>query len=282
MQEQAPPLPSGRPSGKVVPMAISFWKMHGAGNDFVLVDDRAGGFPADDTAFRAWLCDRRRGIGSDGLLLIQAAAAADFRMRFFNPDGSEADLCGNGARCIARLAHEIGAAPADMRIETRAGLVRAEILDLPLVRLHLPPPKDWRLDLSLEWKSQKLPLHFVNTGVPHAVSVVEDLAAVDVPVLGAFIRRHALFAPAGTNADFIQIAGPAALAIRTYERGVEGETLACGTGIAAAALVAEKLGLVRGPVQVKTAGGDFLEVSIFPLTLTGPAEHVFQGVADYR
>ena len=277
MQEQAPPLPSGRPSGKVVPMAISFWKMHGAGNDFVLVDDRAGGFPADDTAFRAWLCDRRRGIGSDGLLLIQAAAAADFRMRFFNPDGSEADLCGNGARCIARLAHEIGAAPADMRIETRAGLVRAEILDLPLVRLHLPPPKDWRLDLSMEWKNQKLPLHFVNTGVPHAVAVVDDLAAVDVPVLGAFIRRHALFAPAGTNADFIQIAGPAALAIRTYERGVEGETLACGTGIVAAALVAEKLGLVRAPVRVTTAGGDVLEVGFAPLTLTGPAEHSFRG-----
>ena len=277
MQEQAPPLPSGRPSGKVVPMAISFWKMHGAGNDFVLVDDRAGGFPADDTAFRAWLCDRRRGIGSDGLLLIQAAAAADFRMRFFNPDGSEADLCGNGARCIARLAHEIGAAPADMRIETRAGLVRAEILDLPLVRLHLPPPKDWRLDLSMEWKNQKLPLHFVNTGVPHAVVVVDDLAAVDVPVLGAFIRRHALFAPAGTNADFIQIAGPAALAIRTYERGVEGETLACGTGIVAAALVAEKLGLVRAPVRVTTAGGDVLEVGFAPLTLTGPAEHSFRG-----
>ncbi|MGD9611986.1 MAG: diaminopimelate epimerase [Kiritimatiellia bacterium] len=258
-------------------MAIPFWKMHGAGNDFILVDDRSGDFPADEPAFRAWLCDRRRGIGSDGLLLIQPAAAADFRMRFFNPDGSEADLCGNGARCIARLAHEIGAAPADLRIETRAGLVRAEILDSPLVRLHLPPPKDWRLDLSLEWENHEIPLHFVNTGVPHAVAVVDDLAAVDVPALGACIRRHALFAPAGTNADFIQIAGPAALAIRTYERGVEGETLACGTGIVAAALVAEKLGLVRAPVRVRTAGGDELEVALAPLTLTGPAEHAFRG-----
>lgn len=262
-------------------MNIPFWKMHGAGNDFILVDDRARAFPVDDPAFIARLCHRRRGIGSEGLLLIQPANSADFRMRFFNPDGSEADMCGNGARCIARLAHELGAAPADMRFETAAGPVRAEIL-APLVRLHLPPPKDWRLHLSLDWKGTDVPLHFVNSGVPHAVAVVADLSAIDVPALGAHIRRHALFAPAGTNADFIQIAGPDALAIRTYERGVEAETLACGTGIVAAALVAEKLGLVRAPVNVVTAGGDLLEVALAPLTLTGPAEHVFQGTVDYR
>ena len=258
-------------------MAIPFWKMHGAGNDFILVDDRSGGFPADEPSFRAGLCDRRRGIGSDGLLLLQPSSAADFRMRFFNPDGSEADFCGNGARCIACLAHEIGAAPVDMRIETRAGLVRAEILASPLVRLHLPPPKDWRMNLSIAWKNKERPLHFVNTGVPHAVAVVDDLAAVDVPAFGAFIRHHPLFAPAGSNADFIQIRGPDSLAIRTYERGVEGETLACGTGILAAALVAEKLGLVRAPVRVRAAGGDELEVGLAPLTLTGPAEHSFRG-----
>lgn len=258
-------------------MALPFWKMHGAGNDFILVDDRTGGFPVDEPAFRAGLCDRRHGIGSDGLLLIQPSAVADIRMRFFNPDGSEADFCGNGARCLARLAHEIGAAPADLRIETRAGLVRAEILAPPLVRLHLPPAKDWRLGMAVEWQNRPLTLHFVNTGVPHAVAVVDDLAAVDVPALGAFIRRHPLFAPAGTNADFIQVRGPDSLAIRTYERGVEGETLACGTGILAAALVAEKLGLVRAPVRVRAAGGDELEVGLTPLTLTGPAEHLFRG-----
>jgi diaminopimelate epimerase len=262
-------------------MNLHFWKMHGAGNDFILVDDRAAAFPVHDTAFIARLCDRRRGIGSEGLLLIQPSASADFRMRFFNPDGSGADLCGNGARCIARLAHELGAAPADMRIETDAGPVRAEII-APLVRLHLPPPKDWRMNLSIVWKNSAIPLHFVNSGVPHAVAVVADLAAVDVSALGAHVRRHALFAPAGTNADFVQIAGPDSLAIRTYERGVEAETLACGTGIVAAALVAGKLGLVRAPVNVVTAGGDLLEVSLAPLTLTGPAEHVFQGTIDYR
>ena len=265
----------------VMAMSISFWKMHGAGNDFILVDDRTLAFPDRDTAFIARICDRRRGVGSEGVLLIQPSPSADFRMRFFNPDGSEADLCGNGARCIARLACEIGAAPADMRMETAAGAVRAEILSAG-VRLHLPPPKDWRLDLSIVWRDRELPLYFVNSGVPHAVAIVNDLAAVDVPALGSFIRRHPLFAPAGTNADFIQIAGPDSLSIRTYERGVEAETLACGTGIVAAALVAEKLGLVHSPVRVKTAGGDALDVSVAPLTLAGPAEHSFRGTIDYR
>ena len=262
-------------------MNFPFWKMHGAGNDFILVDDRALAFPATDISFIVRLCDRRRGIGAEGTLLIQPSSTADFRMRFFNPDGSEADMCGNGAGCIARLAFEIGAAPADMRIETAAGTVRAEILP-PLVRLHLPPAKDWRLHLSSVWKNRERPLHFVNSGVPHAVCVVDDLSAVDVAALGAFIRHHPLFDPAGSNADFIRITGPDSLSIRTYERGVEAETLACGTGIAAAALVAEKLGLVRAPVKVKTAGGDTLEVSVFPLTLTGPAEHVFRGEIAYR
>ena len=259
-------------------MNIPFWKMHGAGNDFILVDDRSLRFPGADPAFVIRLCDRRRGIGSEGLLLIQPSATADFRMRFFNPDGSEADLCGNGARCIARLAHEIGAAPADMRIETAAGAVRAEVLH-PLVRLHLPPPKDWHLNFSIVWKNQEIPLHFVNSGVPHAVG---NLATVNVPELGSFIRHHPLFAPAGTNADFIQLTGPQSLSIRTYERGVEAETLACGTGIAAAALVAEKTELVNAPVRVTTAGGDVLEVDTSPLTLTGPAEHSFRGEIDYR
>ena len=276
-----PVLPSSHAHGKVFPVKIPFWKMHGAGNDFILADDRALAFPATDAPFIAHLCNRRRGIGSEGLLLIQPSGSADFRMRFFNPDGSEADMCGNGARCIAKLAHEIGAASADMRIETAAGTVRAEILPAG-VRLHLPPPKAWRMNLSIAWENREIPLHFVHTGVPHAVAVVADLAAVDVPALGLAIRRHALFAPAGTNADFIRILGPNALAIRTYERGVEAETLACGTGIAAAALVAEKLGLVRAPVQVATAGGDTLEVSTSPFTLAGPAEHSLRGEVAYR
>ena len=171
-------------------MNFHFWKMHGAGNDFILVDDRPEAFPDQDGGFIARLCERRRGIGAEGLLLIRPSASADFRMRFFNPDGTEADLCGNGARCIARLAFEIGAAPADMRIETAAGLVRAEVLP-PQVRLHLPPAKDWRLDLSVLWKNRETPLHFVNSGVPHAVCVVERLASADVAEIAELNILHA-------------------------------------------------------------------------------------------
>ena len=262
-------------------MNIPFWKMHGAGNDFILVDDRRFMFPREASDLVVRLCTRRRGVGAEGLLLIQPSSCAHFRMRFYNPDGTEADMCGNGARCIARLAHEIGAAPAQMQIETAAGILHADVFS-PLVRLQLPPPKDWRLHLSVSWKESAHPVHSVNSGVPHAVCVVNDLSSTDVAAFGTFLRRHPLFAPAGTNADFVQITGPDSLSIRTYERGVEAETLACGTGIAAAALIAEKLGWVRAPVRVTTAGGDMLQVGIQPFTLTGPAEHVFQGTIDHR
>ena len=186
----------------------------------------------------------------------------------------------------ARLSHSVVAidvpmAPAVMRMESPAGLIRAEVLP-PLVRIHLPPPQDWRLDLNVDWNGVAWPVHFVNTGVPHAVLPMADLATVDVPRLGSFIRHHALFAPAGTNVNFIHVTGPQSLAIRTFERGVEAETLACGTGITAAALIAARMGLVQFPVQVQAASGDVLTVAEAPLTLTGPAEHAFCGVVDYR
>ncbi|HHX97472.1 MAG TPA: diaminopimelate epimerase [Kiritimatiellia bacterium] len=263
-------------------MQLSFWKMHGAGNDFILLDDRQLSFPTDDSAGIARLCDRRRGIGSDGLLLIQPPTRPDasFRMRFFNPDGGEADLCGNGARCIARLAHEIGAAPADMQIETAAGLMRAVRLETG-IRLFFPPPHDWRLNLEITAADTTWPLHFVNSGVPHAVLNVDDVATVNVAQLGPLIRHHALFAPAGTNVNFVQVTGTNSLAIRTFERGVEAETLACGTGMVAAALLATKLNWVQPPVTLTTAGGDQLIVELDPLTLTGPAEHSFRGTINH-
>lgn len=260
-------------------MRVSFWKMQAAGNDFILVDDRAGRFPAGEGDRIARWCQRRRGIGSDGLILLQASATADVRMRFFNPDGAEAAMCGNGARCVARLAHQLGLGADTLRIETAAGLVRADLLG-DLVRLHLTPPGAWRMNLSVAGPGHSLTVHGVDTGVPHAVCLVEDVAQTDVATLGAVVRYHPLFAPAGTNADFVQVCGPNALMLRTYERGVEAETLACGTGVAAAALVAEKLGRVHSPVRVSTAGGDTLEVATAPLTLTGPAEWVFTGVVE--
>lgn len=268
-------------------MKIPFWKMHGAANDFILVDDRGLTFPCTDAAWLRAIMSRRTGVGSEGVLLIQPSQAADFRMRFFNPDGGEVDMCGNGARCIAKLAHEIGAAPGRMSIETPAGIVRAEARG-DLVQLLMTEPKDWRLGGTLTLDGRALAYDFVNSGVPHVVVRVDDLDTTDVHHLGRAIRYHADFAPKGTNANFIQITGPEALRVRTYERGVEAETLACGTGMVACGLIAGKRGLVQTPVKVTCASGDTLEVNFTPtaggaadVTLLGPAVHVFRGELDH-
>ncbi len=262
--------------------------MHGAANDFVLVDDRALTFPSADRKWLASIAARRTGIGCEGIILIQPSGKADFRMRFFNPDGSEVEMCGNGARCVARLASEIGAAPAKMTIDTVAGILKAEVAGSG-VRVEMTIPKDWRLDRSLKLGKETIKYGFVNSGVPHAVVEVRDLAACDVQKLGSGIRRHKDFAPAGTNADFISVSGPQSLRIRTYERGVEAETLACGTGVVAAALVAARLGRLSAPVSVQAASGDVLTVDFRltkegaeKVTLLGPAIHVFKGTVEYQ
>lgn len=267
-------------------MKVPFWKMHGAGNDFVLIDDREGSFPAEDHALVHNLARAKYGIGCEGVILIQVPEGdgADFRMRFYNPDGNEVEMCGNGARCVARLANEIGAAPKKMRFETVAGHIGAEITGENQVRLHMTEPKDWILNGKLDMEEQKLPFHFVNSGVPHVVIVVENLKQVDLATIGAAVRYHGRFQPAGTNVNLIEITGKDALSLRTYERGVEAETLACGTGMVASGLIAGSLGLVSVPVQITCAAGDVLQVGYDPtesgatnVTLTGPAEHVFRG-----
>jgi diaminopimelate epimerase len=269
-------------------MRIPFWKMHGAANDFILVDDRALTFPAGDGRWIASICARRTGIGAEGLILVQPSRSAHFRMRFFNPDGSEVEMCGNGARCVARLANDLGIAPATMQFETIAGVVGAAVRG-ERVTLNMTPPKDWRLNRSLHMDSETLNYHFVNSGVPHAVVRVANLDAAPVEKWGPAIRYHSDFAPAGANANFVALIGSDFLGIRTYERGVEAETLACGTGIVAAGLIAARLGWVRLPVRIKAASGDVLEVNgrlsadtITDVTLTGPAVHVFHGEIEYQ
>ena len=262
---------------------IPFWKMHGAGNDFVLVDDRSETFPAADESFLRAIGTRKTGVGCDGIILIQPSDSADFRMRFFNPDGREAEMCGNGARCVARLASEIGAAPAEMTIETPAGQLRAEMVG-EQVRLGMTQPVDWRMNATLEINGESVRYGFVNTGVPHVVVAVADLDSCPVHERGRALRQHADFAPAGANVNFIQITGPQSLRVRTYERGVEAETLACGTGMVASALVAAASGHVTPPVEVVPTGGDRLTVDFVlngleaeNTTLLGPAVHVFKG-----
>ena len=268
-------------------MKIKFWKMHGAQNDFVLFDDRSGIFPVKDRDFIAHVAARRSGIGAEGVILIQASATDDFFMKFFNPDGGPAEMCGNGARCAALLASELGVAGRIMTIETVAGQIRAQVFESS-VCLWMTPPRDWNLKGLLDLNGRQLSYAFVNSGVPHVVMRTGELRDVDVQAVGSAVRRHRDFAPAGTNVDFLQISPEGDLHVRTYERGVEAETLACGTGVTACGLVAAKNGWVTLPVKVYTQSGDRLLVDAeltrdgaACVTLTGPAEHVFEGTVEY-
>ncbi len=261
---------------------LTFTKMNGAGNDFVMVDNRDLRYDLDQAAI-ARLCDRHRGVGADGLIAVEPAQGeADFRMRYYNADGGEAEMCGNGARCFARFASRISGQTGLVRFETMAGVIAAK-LHHGMVELAMSVPKDLALGAKLDVKGAKLTVHFVNTGVPHAVVVVDDLASVDVLGLGAGLRYHEHFKPKGTNANFIAKRGDE-LAIRTYERGVEGETLACGTGVVAAALIHHELTGAASPIGVWVQGGDRIEVGFERagagcrnVTLTGPADFVFDG-----
>lgn len=268
-------------------MKTSFWKMHGAGNDFILIDDRKQTFPDQDHPLIHRLASPKYGVGSEGVILIQPSETADFRMRFYNPDGNEVEMCGNGARCVARLAHEIGVAPKSMCFDTVAGLISAEVLGNDQIRLTMTPPTGLELNAELDVQGQSMPYHFVNSGVPHVVLEVEDMQTIEIATIGAAIRYHDHFKPKGTNVNFIQCTGPDRLTVRTYERGVEAETLACGTGMVACGLVAGSLGRVTTPVKITCASGDVLEVNYQStpegpkdVTLTGPAVHVFEGHID--
>jgi diaminopimelate epimerase len=268
-------------------MKLNFWKMHGARNDFVLFDNRGGEFPVEDREFIAHIAARHSGIGAEGVILIEPSETADFRMSFFNPDGGTAEMCGNGARCVALLASELGLTENAMSIETDAGQICAQVFEAQ-VCLWMPAPADWKLNGLLEMDGRQLNYAFVNTGVPHVVMRTGELRDVDVQGIGSEVRHHRDFAPAGTNVNFMEILPDGELAVRTYERGVERETLACGTGVTACGLIAAKNGWITLPVQVHTHSGDVLTVDgelteggAACVTLRGPAEHVFEGEIEY-
>ncbi len=254
---------------------VRFVKMHGAGNDFIMVDDREGAFPSGDYMRIAALAAPRTGVSCEGVVLVQRSERCDFKMRFFNPDGSEAELCGNGARCVALFAREIGAASADrMVFETGAGDIAAEIIADGQVAVTMPSPKDFGDD-------------FVVAGVPHKIVPVENLAKTDVKREGRRIRLSEEFAPNGTNVDFVTYRAPNRVAIRTYERGVEAESGACGTGAVASAVIGVRDYALSFPVRVKTVGGYELTVdgrfdgeTFSEVRLIGPAKRVFEGVVD--
>ncbi len=265
---------------------LRFSKMNGAGNDFVMIDNRLGDLRLAPDKI-AKICDRHRGVGADGVLVLERATnGADFRMRYYNADGGEAEMCGNGARCFARYASHVAGPKEELSFETPAGVIGAT-LQGELVRLQMSAPKDLRLGITIPLPQGEIAAHFVNSGVPHVVVLVNELETTDVRGLGSAIRRHELFAPKGANANFLKERGERQIAIRTYERGVEDETLACGTGVVASALIFAALKNVSGPIGVLVRGGNELQVGFDKIgdefrnvTLTGPADFVFEGTID--
>jgi diaminopimelate epimerase len=265
---------------------LHFTKMDGAGNDFVMIDNRNGNVRLRPEQI-VWICDRHRGVGADGILLLEKAKdGADFRMRYYNRDGGEAEMCGNGARCFARFAHKAAGAREKLTFQTPAGLIGAELHD-EFVTLRMSEPRDLRLSIELALNGKTELVHFINTGVPHAVLPVQKVGDVDVRSRGQKIRHHKMFSPKGANVNFMEKRGSRKIAIRTYERGVEGETLACGTGVVASALIFAAIEKVGGPISVIVRSGSELTVDFkserdqfHEVRLTGPAEFVFEGTID--
>jgi len=231
---------------------VNFTKMVASGNDFVVVD---ANFSLDLTRMARLICDRKFGIGADGLLLLTESKKADIKMRIFNADGSEAQMCGNGARCAALFTGKQALA-----IETKAGLIRAKMSD-GAVKIKLTDPKEIKLDLPISVSGRELRVNFINTGVPHTVIFVEGLENLDVPRLGREIRFHKQFSPAGTNVDLVEAQDRDIINVRTYERGVEDETLACGTGSVASALIFSLKGARGNKINVRTKSGEVLKVN---------------------
>jgi len=253
-------------------MAITFYKYQGTGNDFVMVDNRKLTFPTDDEVLVKQLCDRRTGIGADGLILLQDHPDYDFEMVYYNADGRLGSMCGNGARCTVRFARQLGVIEDVACFLAADGEHQASVeRDLILLKMH-----------DVQHVEQVGQDYFLNTGSPHYVRFVEKVQDLDVYAEGQAIRYNERFAAVGTNVNFVEQTSANEIFVRTYERGVEDETLSCGTGVTACALVAGLQGLTS-PVKVKTLGGE-LEVSFERdmngfkyIFLNGPAKQVFNG-----
>ena len=239
---------------------IPFSKMTGCGNDFIIIDNRRKILDADKLGdFVRKVCAPKLSAGADGLVLIEPSDKANFKWRFFNSDGSVGEMCGNAARCVARFALLKRIAPLNMTFETLAGIIEAEVAGRQ-IKVLMVPPTGLKLNIDVTIDGESRQMHFINTGVPHAVQFVDQAASVAVKDLGKKIRFHAQFQPAGTNANFVQVVDRKHIKVRTYERGVEDETLACGTGAVASALIAAKTGFVDSPVEVQTSGGEILKI----------------------
>ncbi|OQC25097.1 MAG: Diaminopimelate epimerase [Deltaproteobacteria bacterium ADurb.Bin072] len=266
-------------------MKVQFTKMEGTGNDFIMVNAVPGSLDMDWPSFAARFCPVKTGIGADGVIVLSPDTLTDFRFRIFNADGSEAEMCGNGARCAALFAYRQGIAGKALRFSTMAGIVEARVHnDGAAVQMTVPFGLDTGIVIPVHGSERTV--HFVNTGVPHTIVFTDHVDEEPVFEHGRLIRYHDRFAPSGTNVDFVEKVGSGCIRVRTYERGVEGETLACGTGAVASAIVSYHLGTVRDlPVTVRMRGGD-LKIDFTPdggayadVWLTGPVTTVFTGEA---
>jgi diaminopimelate epimerase len=257
--------------GRVSDMEISFTKYEGAGNDFVLVDDRDLHFPLHDAKWIQRLCHRRFGIGADGVILLQHDPAADFRMRIFNSDGSEAEGCGNGLRCLMRFIADLGFKQRLYRIAVSHRILEADYRKEG-IGVEMGEMRGLRSE-----RIDGMDIHFVDSGVPHAVWFVPDVETVALETIGPFLRYHSCFAPRGTNVNFAAVQTDGSVRVRTYERGVEGETLACGTGATAVAFIGTRLFGWKSPVKIRFKGGD-LEIHLKDgIWMVGGAQKIFNG-----
>lgn len=265
-------------------MAYQFSKYSGCGNDFILIDDRPSTFPTQDKELIRRLCSRQQGIGADGVVLLQAGTKGDYSMRIFNSDGSEAEMCGNGLRCLGRFIADLGEKRSTFTVDSM--LRQHEIKMLPEgVQASMGPPQFIEKDLPLSIEGRTLPTYFLDTGVPHAVLFVDRVEEVDVKRFGEKIRHHDHFAPRGANANFVQKINDSKLSVRTFERGVENETQACGTGVTAAALAAHWKWGLKAPLTVQTRSKQELRIDfvndadgrIMEVYQTGPADIIFKG-----
>ena len=263
---------------------IPFFKMSGSGNDFIIIDNRHA---IIDEAILTLLikgaCRRKMSVGADGLILIENSETADFKWRFFNSDGSVAEMCGNGARCAARYAYLNQITGPKLAFETVAGIVHAQV-GKKRVKIKMTEPTDLQTDLVIDLQQGAQQISSVNTGVPHVVVRVDDIEQAPVNAMGREIRYHTQFAPAGTNVNFISPRNDGLLAIRTYERGVEDETLACGTGSVAAAIISAHTSNLESPVDLLTRSGEVLTIyfersadSYTDVFLEGDARVIYQG-----
>ncbi len=264
-------------------MELGFSKMSASGNDFILLDNRDEKVNRqfqDVNEFVRKVCRLHHSVGADGVILIGTSEEYDFRWQFFNADGSEADMCGNGGRCAARFAYLNNIGKQKMAFETGAGIIKAEVHGTR-VKLQLTRPMDLKMDYAICLEDKELFVSSVNTGVPHAVLLVSDIEHVPVEDLGRMIRHHKAFGEKGTNVDFVELTDKKNIRIRTYERGVEGETYACGTGSVASAVVLKEKSLVKSPVNVHTRGGEVLKIHIDDdVYLDGNAKLIYTGVLN--